>query len=332
MFFPKSVAGGHMGPPLLKHKHAQMIRNWVVFLGVKNDKWFVYKGLKFFCFFRNSKIVSSQLVLCGALGLGFSRRKDTWCLFWGVRQSRVGSIVDILVDIAQKEVYFIDMTRIKRITKGGLVYHVLNRANGRLRIFNKDLDFLAFEKILAEGIERYSMRLCSYCIMSNHWHMLLWPEDDESMPAFMHWVTMTHTKRWHAAHGTTGIGHVYQDRYKSFPVQINRRYFNAMRYVEANPLTAKLVTDAADWKWSSYARRNDPSRPFNLSDGPMQFPGNWAEFVAQPFIEQEAADFKNCIKRGSPYGEKEWVEKTAEELNLQSTLIKRGRPRKYPES
>jgi len=77
------------------------------------------------------------------------------------------------------------MGRAKRITLGGYVYHVLNRANGRLRIFRKDGDFLAFEQILAEGIERYSMRLCAYCIMANHWHLLLWPKADGDVSEFM---------------------------------------------------------------------------------------------------------------------------------------------------
>lgn len=214
----------------------------------------------------------------------------------------------------------------KRITKGGILYHVLNRANGRLRIFKKDLDFIAFEKVLAEGIERFGMRICAYCIMSNHWHMLLWPYDDDSMPAFMHWVTMTHTQRWHAAHGTTGIGHVYQGRYKSFPVQSNQRFFKTMRYIEANPLRAEIVTSADEWQWSSFLNRNNPAKPFKLADGPMPLPKNWAKIVETKFSETETADFTNCIKRSCPYGEKDWTAETAELLNLQSTIRKIGRP------
>jgi putative transposase len=218
----------------------------------------------------------------------------------------------------------------KRITKGGIVYHVLNRANGRLKIFKKNLDFLAFENILAEGIKRFDMRICSYCIMSNHWHMLLWPPDDDSMPAFMHWITMTHTQRWHAAHGTTGMGHLYQGRYKSFPIQSNHRYFKAASYIEANPLRAKMVTAAADWPWSSLTRRNSSARLFELSPGPIPLPANWPEIVEHPFSEQETDDFANCIKRGCPYGEKDWIEETAKQLNLESTLRKRGRPIRFP--
>jgi len=221
------------------------------------------------------------------------------------------------------------MPRKKRITKGGIAYHVMNRANGRLRIFKKDLDFIAFENILGEGIERFGMRLCGYCIMSNHWHMLLWPADDDALPDFMHWITVTHTRRWHTAHGTTGMGHIYQSRYKSFPVQSNWRYLKAMQYIEANPLRARLVETAADWQWSSFTARNatENAKPFKLDPGPVPLPKNWPEIVDQVFIEKELAELKNCIDKGCPYGQDDWKIKTAEELNLQSTLRKPGRPK-----
>ncbi len=85
------------------------------------------------------------------------------------------------------------MPRPKRITLGEYVYHTLNRANGRLRIFRKDDDFLAFEQILAEGNERFSMRICGYCIMGNHWHLLLWPRSDGDLSEFMRWISLTQT-------------------------------------------------------------------------------------------------------------------------------------------
>ena len=87
------------------------------------------------------------------------------------------------------------MPRPKRQCAGGVVYHVLNRANGRLRIFRKGADFEAFGRILAEGLERMAMRLCGYCVMGNHWHMLLWPYNDDDVSEFMRWVTLTHTQR-----------------------------------------------------------------------------------------------------------------------------------------
>ena len=121
------------------------------------------------------------------------------------------------------------MPRRKRITKGNIVYHALNRANGRLMIFKKPGDFAAFEAILAEGLERFDMRMCGYCIMGNHWHLILWPKEDGDLSAFMRWITQTHSRRWHKAHGTVGIGHLYQGRYKSFPVQLILPHADALR-------------------------------------------------------------------------------------------------------
>ena len=218
------------------------------------------------------------------------------------------------------------MPRAKRITLGGYVYHVLNRANGRLRIFRKDSDFLAFEQILAEGIERHSIRLCGYCIMDNHWHLLLWPVNDGDLSEFMRWVTLTHTQRFHVSHGTVGIGHLYQGRFKSFPVQDDAHYLTVMRYIEANPLRAGLVKSAADWPWSSLAMRNGAEEPFKLSEGPLNLPSNWDKLVNQIAPQEKMDGLQNSFNRGAPFGAQNWKMKTALTMNLESTLRPRGRP------
>ena len=220
------------------------------------------------------------------------------------------------------------MGRAKRIDKGGIVYHVINRANGRLRIFKKRADFEAFERILAEGIERFDIRLCGYCIMSNHWHLVLWPRGDGDMSQFMRWITLTHSQRWHASHGTVGIGHLYQGRYKSFPVQSNSHYLTVMRYVEANPLRAGIADDAGDWPWSSLAVRLGLEKQLPISRGPVALPANWAGHVAMAIEPNTLAAIENCLKRGSPMGNDAWIKQAAEKLQLQSTLRPRGRPRK----
>ena len=224
------------------------------------------------------------------------------------------------------------MPRVKRITKGNIAYHALNRANGRLRIFKKPGDFEAFEEILAEGQERFDMRMCGYCIMSNHWHLVLWPKADGDLSAFMRWITQTHSQRWHGAHGTVGIGHLYQGRYKSFPVQSNAHYLTLMRYVESNPLKAKLVEKAGDWPWSSLAiRTGNTDKPITLCDSPVKLPKQWHRMVNNPAAMDESAikQIETSIQRGSPLGNDNWVAKIAGELGLESTLRPRGRPRKY---
>jgi putative transposase len=220
------------------------------------------------------------------------------------------------------------MGRPQRISKGGIVYHALNRANGRLRIFKKQQDFEAFEAILADGVERYAMRLCGYCIMGNHWHLVLWPRADGDLTAFMRWVTVTHTQRWHAAHGTSGTGHVYQGRFKSFPVQDSWRYLSLMQYVEANPRRAGMVEQAGQWPWSSLAIRCGREAEMPLDAGPKRLPTDWLELVQAAVETPEQETIEHCIKRGCPYGSQQWIQTTSTELGLESTLRSRGRPRK----
>jgi putative transposase len=220
------------------------------------------------------------------------------------------------------------MPRPERLTLGGYVYHVLNRANGRLRIFRKEDDFLAFEKILAEGVGRFGVRVCGYCLMGNHWHLLLWPPGDGDLSRFMRWVTLTHTQRYHQAHGTVGIGHLYQGRYKSFPVQSDPYYLQVLRYIEANPVRAGLVRDAGRWAWSSYAVRQGRESAVVVGAGPVALPPNWAGLVHRALRPTQMEAIGNSVQRGAPFGEAGWVAATATRLRLLSTLRPRGRPRK----
>ena len=96
------------------------------------------------------------------------------------------------------------MPRAQRIAAGGVIYHVLNRANGRIPIFQRDSDYRAFEKVLAEAVERFGMRLLGYCMMPNHWHMILWPREDGTLSRIVGWLSSTHSHRWRAAHRPAG--------------------------------------------------------------------------------------------------------------------------------
>ena len=131
------------------------------------------------------------------------------------------------------------MPRRPRIATGGLVYHVLNRRVGRLPLFETDRDYAAFERVLEAAIARTGIRLLAYCVMPNHWHLLLWPRGDDALSETLRWLTVTHTQRWHAAHRTAGTGSLYQGRFKSFPVQTDAHFLTVARYVERNALCHK---------------------------------------------------------------------------------------------
>ena len=224
------------------------------------------------------------------------------------------------------------MPRAARLAIGGLVYHVLNRAAGRQRIFTEPADYAAFERILTAAQERLGMRILAYCIMPNHWHLVLWPSEDGAMPRFMARVTQIHTQRWHARNGSTGKGPLYQGRYKAFPVQADAHFLTLCRYVERNPLRAGLVQRAEDWRWSSMTRRGTATGGIEIASWPVPRPSDWLEWVNQPQTAAELAALRRSVVRGRPYGRDSWVEGTARRLRLDSTLRPRGRPRKSPET
>jgi putative transposase len=123
---------------------------------------------------------------------------------------------------------------------GGLVYHVLNRAAGRAMIFEKDADYEAFEGVLEQTHQRFGTRMLSYCVMPNHWHLVLWPRRDDELSETLRWLTVTHTQRRHANRRTGGTGPLYQGRFKSFPVQDDFHLLRVCRYVERNALRASV--------------------------------------------------------------------------------------------
>jgi len=209
-----------------------------------------------------------------------------------------------------------------------MVFHVLNRGVGRRNLFDKDDDSLAFERVIAETLRVRPMRICALCLMSNHWHFVLWPEHDGDLPAFMQQLTNTHVKRWKEHRREIGYGHLYQGRYKSFPVQTDESFFQVVRYVERNALRANLVARAEAWPWSSLAIPTRQDALWRLiSDWPVPRPSLWSDHVNAVQSEAELAALRRCVNRGTPYGAESWAAATSERLHLDSTLRPRGRPR-----
>ena len=198
-------------------------------------------------------------------------------------------------------------------------------------MFHKDADYEAFERILGEALEHVpGMRLLAYCLMPNHWHLVLWPRRDGELSDFGHWLALTHTQRWHAHYHNVGVGHLYQGRFKSFVVEADDHYLSLCRYVERNALRANLVSRAQDWRWGSLWRRarTEEDLPCLLASGPMALPPTWIEEVNRAQTEAELAALRRSVQRGQPYGEENWVRMLAGKLGLESTLRPRGRPRK----
>lgn len=166
--------------------------------------------------------------------------------------------------------------------------------------------------------------------MPNHWHMVLWPRAEGELTAFLRWLTHTHTMRWHAHYHTAGTGHLYQGRFKCFPVEADDHLYTVLRYVERNALRANLVKRAEDWRWSSLWRRSrkDLAQRAILTDWPVAEPADWVRRVNQAQTEAELTALRGAVMRGRPFGSELWARRTAKRLGLEYTLRPRGRPRK----
>jgi len=219
-------------------------------------------------------------------------------------------------------------------------------------VFHNEADFLAFERILSLACERIPMRLLGWCFMGNHFHIVLWPYQDGDLARWMQWVTTCHVRRYHRQY--KGSGHVWQGRYKCFPCQPRGPLMNLLRYVERNPVRAGLVKRAQDWRFSSAAAAGSgekgsasakrsqtplqepdptsdqaPAKPLAhwLVRGPGERPEPWLRFVNREEEVEELARLRECVNRGSPYGNPTWRENAAKKLGLESTIRPRGRPK-----
>jgi putative transposase len=221
------------------------------------------------------------------------------------------------------------MPRGRRCYPGGTPFHVLNRGNHRQTLFHTPEDYEAFLRVVKETLLIVSLRILAYCLMPNHWHLVLWPEVDRELSHFMHQLTTTHVRRWHKAHHSEGTGHVYQGPFKSFPVEDDDHLFTVCRYAERNAVRAGLVQRAEDWVWGSAWGHLHPDdrRALPLCPWPVPRPDDWLTRVNAPLTGAELEALRRCSARGRPFGGPEWVTMTAEKLGLHHTLRDRGRPR-----
>ncbi len=149
---------------------------------------------------------------------------------------------------------------------------------------------------------------------------------------FFRWLTVTHAQRWHAHHTTAGMGHVYQGRFKSFPVATDEHLLTVLRYVERNPLRAGLVASAQEWRWGSLYRRSKGTNEERalLTDPPVPLGPGWTAHVNRPQSEAELTAIRRSVVRGQPLGDAAWQQTVARKMMLQHTFRPRGRPRKEP--
>jgi putative transposase len=222
------------------------------------------------------------------------------------------------------------MPRAPRVDVGDQVYHVINRANGRLTIFHTPEEYRHFEALLTDAVKRTDMRLLAYALMPNHWHLVLYSRNDGDVSTFMQWLTLTHTQQYRAKTGTIGFGHIYQGRYKSFIVENDSYLLALIKYVERNPVRAKLVSKVENWQWGSGYRRLDgtPKERKLLAALPLDPPDSYRVWLNTSDKEDELKNIRTSVNKGTPFGTMEWTELMVERFGLGLTMRSPGRPKK----
>ena len=171
------------------------------------------------------------------------------------------------------------MPRSARYLPPDCVVHVVNRGNDRRQLFTGDGDYDEFLEIFDLSLARHPVPVLAYALMPNHWHLLLWPPSPSALSQLLHSLTARHAARFRHSSGTVGDGHVYQARFRSTVVREAVQYVRTVRYVETNPLRARLVGRAEDWPWTSLFERLQ--QPRRLAAGPVALPSpaEWVTFL-----------------------------------------------------
>jgi putative transposase len=227
------------------------------------------------------------------------------------------------------------MGRLPRPSEEGLVYHALNRGNNRADVFADPEDHEAFLTALSKTQQKYPFRLFGYCLMTNHFHLLLRPGPGQSTSRILQSLTIAHTWRYHRRHHT--VGHVWQGRFRSPVIQDDEHLLVVLRYIEANPLRAGMVADPAEYRWSSYQAHGlghsdpllSPIPEFEaLGRSPSERQARWRRKVKAAQHQDEIDRVRSSLRTGKPLGTPEFVEAKAHALGLNLNPRPRGRPRK----
>lgn len=193
-------------------------------------------------------------------------------------------------------------------------------------MFHKPDGFLSFVNLMREAHEKVAMRLLGYCLMTNQSHLILWPHEDGDLGRWMQWLMTSHVRRYHRHYGTSG--HVWQGRFKAFPVQDDEHYLTVMRYVERNPKRANIVDRSQDWEWSSLLPTVRSGPEGSLFKGPLPKRSQWTRFVNGVETDAELNALRHSPSRGTLFGAPHWQQATAIQLGLESSMLPRGQPRK----
>ena len=218
------------------------------------------------------------------------------------------------------------MPRIARGLADNQIYHIINRGNRREAVFHDSYDYDKFLKLLLESKEKYSIKIYAYCLMPNHFHLVIYTKYADSLSQAMHWISSSYVRYYNKRYNISG--HLWQGRYKSFIVQEDTYLLVLLKYVEANPKRARIVKDCVLYKYSSAKSRVYSVNDCILDEPSILLPNNWYEYINSDEKKVDIESIRNSIGRQSPLGDENWRYEMSKKYGLESTLKARGRPKK----
>ena len=223
------------------------------------------------------------------------------------------------------------MPRRARFTVENGIYHIMLRGNNRSRIFNNDDDFGYFLELVKENKEKFGLKIYHYALMDNHVHLVAQSPDGAKLSAAMKRITVTYTRYYRKLY--KGIGHFFQDRFKSFLIQEGKYLLECGRYVELNPVRAEMVKSPDDYRWSSYSVYTGSAK-LGIIDLNPEYEGlgenserrkaRYREYIKGGMLEHR--NETRFFKQGA-YGSKEFIESLGQQ-GLRSVWSHGGKPKR----
>lgn len=218
------------------------------------------------------------------------------------------------------------MPRIARGLADNQIYHIINRGNRREVVFHDNYDYEKFLKLLIESKEKYAIKIYAYCLMPNHFHLVIYTKYADSLSQTMHWINSSYVRYYNKRYNISG--HLWQGRYKSFIVQEDSYLLVLLKYVEVNPKRARIVKDCIDYKYSSANNRIKNNENLITDEAPILLPDDWYAYINSDEKITDIESIRNCINRQAPLGDENWKYMVSKKYNLESTMNQRGRPKK----
>jgi len=211
------------------------------------------------------------------------------------------------------------MARIARIVAPGYPHHITQRGNRRQQTFFNESDYSAYIDLMAEWCERCGVEIWGYCLMPNHTHLIARPEKIDSLSSAIGEAHRRYSRMINFREGWRG--YLWQGRFSSF-VMDEAHLIASIRYIERNPVRAKLVNDPGDYKWSSYNAHLIGKDDKLVKVGPLlQIVHSWKEFVEIPALEVEAESIRMHERTGRPLGNDLFIDRL--ELEIGKSLRKK---------